>query len=225
MSNFSIKKFSGKIILESGLHIGAGDTEMHIGGVDNAVIKEPISGEPFIPGSSLKGKIRSLLEYYAGAHLKNEGKPLSSSKAESEIEKNIVRLFGSSSSEEKNKEFGISRLVFSDCYLNKDSKDRILKNYGKFTEVKAENTIDRIKGTASNPRFTERVVKGAEFDFSVSMRLFKDDDEKKLVETFLKGLKLLSYDALGGSGSRGYGKIKFKFDDPDIQNLFDSITF
>lgn len=230
--NFTIKKITGKLELLSGLHIGGGDTEMHIGGVDNSVIKDPITSEPYIPGSSLKGKVRSLLEYLAGAHTKNGGKPLSASTAKSEIEKTIVRLFGTGGGSSKNtdgnsdsEEFGITRLVFSDCYLNEDSKKEILSTYGKFTEIKAENSIDRLSGTAENPRFTERVVKGAKFDFSVSIRLLQGDNTEELIETFLKGLKLLNYDALGGSGSRGYGKVSIMFDDKEIQERFDRINF
>lgn len=219
--NFHIRKFTGNIELLSGLHIGGGDTEMHIGGVDNSVIKDPITNEPYIPGSSLKGKIRTLLEYLAGSHIKTDGKPLSASKAENNLEQNIVKLFGSSGSDEKNKDFGISRLVFSDCYLNEESKNHILKSYGKYTEIKAENSIDRLKGTADNPRFTERVIRGAIFDFSISMRVLPNDNENELMDTFIKGVKLLTYDALGGSGSRGYGKVKISFDNKEVQEMFE----
>lgn len=222
---FTIKKFTGEIEILSGLHIGGSDTEMHIGGVDNSVIKDPITNEPYIPGSSLKGKIRSLLEYLAGSPVSTDGKPLSASKAKSPLEMNIVRLFGSSGSDDKNKEFGISRLVFSDCYLNEESKKFILNSYGKYTEIKAENSIDRLKGTASDPRFTERVIRGAVFDFSISMRLLPDDNEDELIDTFMKGVKLLTYDSLGGSGSRGYGKIGIKFDDHKMQEKFEKISF
>ncbi|ADR19519.1 type III-A CRISPR-associated RAMP protein Csm3 [Calditerrivibrio nitroreducens] len=225
MSTFKITKITGKLTLESGLHIGSGDTEMHIGGVDNQVIKDPITGEPYIPGSSLKGKIRSLLEYYAGSHVKTDGRPLSASKASTDLEKHIVTLFGSSGSDDRNAEFGVSRLVFSDTYLNKESRQSIMQTYGKFTEVKAENSINRLKGTAENPRFTERVIKGAVFDFAVSMRIFPKDNYDQLMEVFLTGLKLLTFDALGGSGSRGYGKVSIKFDKEDLQEKFDKITF
>ncbi len=55
-----MREITGKIILKSGLHVGAGDTEMRIGGTDNPVIKHPHNLEPYIPGSSIKGKVRSL---------------------------------------------------------------------------------------------------------------------------------------------------------------------
>ena len=52
----------GKIKVLTGLHIGGPTTGLNIGGVDNIVIKDA-KGKPYIPGSSLKGKMRSLLEY------------------------------------------------------------------------------------------------------------------------------------------------------------------
>ena len=67
---------SGQIELVSGLHIGSGNAEMHIGGTDNPVIKNPVTNQPYIPGSSLKGKMRSLLEWRAGVVGVAEGKPL-----------------------------------------------------------------------------------------------------------------------------------------------------
>ncbi|MBZ4644008.1 MAG: CRISPR-associated protein Csm3 [Deferribacteres bacterium] len=229
MSALKIKNISGKIILESGLHIGGGDSEVHIGGVDNQVIKDPLTNSPYIPGSSLKGKIRSLLEYYVGAHLKTGGKPLQVNHLENpqEDEANIVMLFGTSGSE-KNKDsfepkYAISRVIFSDSHLNDSSKEILLKTIGKLTEVKAENSIDRITGTAKDPRFMERVPKGAEFDFSLSLKIFKGDDENSFLNTLLKGFKLLTLDALGGSGSRGYGRVSIKFDDNELQEKFNSV--
>lgn len=68
MSNHNFK-FSGKYIIKAdlrcitGLHIGGTDEGFEIGGMDNPVIKDPITGFPYIPGASLKGKMRSLLEW------------------------------------------------------------------------------------------------------------------------------------------------------------------
>ena len=89
-------------------------------------------------------------------------------------------------------------------------------------EVKSENTIDRIKGTAEHPRFIERVPSGVEFDFCVTLKIM--DNDEGLEDFLINGLKLLQMDALGGSGSRGYGKIEFKFDDDKIQEKFDQET-
>jgi CRISPR-associated protein Csm3 len=232
MSALKIKNISGTITLNSGLHIGGGDSEMHIGGVDNEVIKDPITNAPYIPGSSLKGKIRSLLEYYVGSHLKTDGKPLQYEHlkdSSSETEKNIVKLFGTSGSE-KNKnnfdsDFAITRLIFTDAYLTENSKKHLQSVVGKFTEIKAENSINRISGTAESPRFIERVPRGAEFEFSVTVKSFENDDYNSFEETLLEGFKLLTFDALGGSGSRGYGRISVKFNDEDIQKRFDEIKF
>ncbi|AEI14991.1 CRISPR-associated RAMP protein, Csm3 family [Flexistipes sinusarabici DSM 4947] len=230
MEKLKIKNITGKIVLESGLHISGGDTEMHIGGVDNSVIKDSLSKAPYIPGSSLKGKVRSLLEYFVNAQLKTDGKPLQYNNLENssdEEEKNIVKLFGTGGSEKNrdnfNPDYAITRVIFSDCYLNKDSEEELLKKVGKLTEIKAENSIDRVNGTAESPRFIERVPKGAIFDFDVSIRLFPKDNEENLMGTLLKGFKLLTFDALGGSGSRGYGKVNMKFDQEETQKQFDSI--
>ena len=55
-----IYTITGTIETVTGLHIGAGKDSIEIGGMDNPVIKHPHTGEHYIPGSSLKGKVRSL---------------------------------------------------------------------------------------------------------------------------------------------------------------------
>ncbi|UOD33967.1 type III-A CRISPR-associated RAMP protein Csm3 [Deferribacteraceae bacterium V6Fe1] len=227
----NIKNITGKIILESGLHIGAGDSEMHIGGVDNPVIKDAISGRPYIPGSSIKGKIRSLLEYYMNIHMKynTKGQPLQAkhledeSKKIEENDKDIIKLFGTSGSDSNKHEFGITRTIFSDAHINEASVKSLELKTGQLTEIKAETAIDRVKGTALNGslRFIERVPRGAEFNFSVSLKTFPNDDFDSLKSTLLKGFKLLTLDALGGSGSRGYGRVSIKFDDENLQKEFE----
>ena len=89
-------------------------------------------------------------------------------------------------------------------------------------EVKSENSINRIKGTAEHPRFTERVTAGCRFDFSVTLKIFEGDNG--LEDLLLEGLRLLQMDALGGNGSRGYGKVKIEFDEKEWQKRFDAIT-
>jgi len=71
-----ISQIQGQIELVSGLHIGSGNTEMHIGGTDNPVIKNPVNNQPYIPGSSLKGKMRSLMEWRAAVVMETNEKPL-----------------------------------------------------------------------------------------------------------------------------------------------------
>lgn len=207
----NIVEIKAKLVLQTGLHIGAGDSEMHIGGIDNSVIKHPITQSPYIPGSSLKGKIRTLLEWRSGAV---QSSPLSLkdiSKNPEEV-KNILRLFGISgdikNSEQEVAEIGVSRLAFWDCALNEAWENAIRDDNQLLTEAKSENTIDRITSTAGNPRQTERVPAGAEFDFKLTLRQF-EGDKPELLDLVLKGLKLLELDSLGGSGSRGYGKVKF----------------
>ncbi|MBW1730592.1 MAG: type III-A CRISPR-associated RAMP protein Csm3 [Deltaproteobacteria bacterium] len=225
-----MKQIKGKIFLKSGLHIGAGDTEMKIGGTDNTVIKHPHTLEPFIPGSSLKGKIRSLLELRTGLMGKTEGKPLSykvldgaDESAQAEGLK-ILKLFGTSGAdEEEAKNLGPTRCSFADCPLDENWKQRAQEDHLPFTEIKPENSINRISGTAENPRFTERVPAGAEFRFSVTLKIMDADKDEDLEGLLLEGMKLLEMDALGGNGSRGYGRVQFEFDDPKIQQRFVSI--
>ena len=209
----NILEIKAKLELQTGLHIGAGDSEMHIGGIDNSVIKHPITQSPYIPGSSLKGKIRTLLEWRSGEVKKA---PLSlddlkEAKSKEDV-KNILRLFGISgdvkNTDDIVKEIGVSRLAFWDCALDVDWEKAIRDDNQLLTEAKSENTIDRITSTAGNPRQTERVPAGAKFDFKLMLRQF-EGDKPELLDLVLKGLKLLELDSLGGSGSRGYGKVKF----------------
>jgi CRISPR-associated protein Csm3 len=227
MQLIGIKEITGKIILKSGLHIGAGDMEMKIGGTDNPVIKHPHTLEPYIPGSSLKGKVRSLLEMKSGLMSKTQGAPLSASDLDKCPEnskedcKNILKLFGSSGADEDAiAKIGPTRCSFSDAPISSAWITHAEENHFPLTEVKSENTIDRIKGTAKHPRFTERVPSGTEFDFSITLKELHDDEGLEIY--LLKGLKLLQMDSLGGSGSRGYGKIELKFDDEDVQKTFDN---
>lgn len=229
-----IVKLSGKIELLSGLHIGSGNTEIHIGGTDNPVIKNPITQLPYIPGSSIKGKMRSLLEWHTGIVGQTEGQPISYKhlkylKGEQlEKSKNLIRLFGGAPDGEIApdllSEIGPSRLSFWDCSLDSDWVKEMNEKSLMLTETKMENSIDRIKGTAENPRNTERVPATARFDFNLTIRVHDHED---LTATILIGLKLLEMTGLGGSGSRGYGKIAFRdlsLDEQTIQAKLDQIN-
>ena len=181
-----INPISGKIILQSGLHIGAGDTEMHIGGTDNPVVTHSHTREPYIPGSSVKGKVRALLEMRSGLMGKTDGKPLGA-----KILKNIqgeelktalaiLQLFGTSGADgEEARQVGQARASFSDCSLSDESRKLAMANNWAYTEVKSENSINRIQGTAENPRFTERVVAGLSFDFNIRMKEIEGDHDIK----------------------------------------------
>ena len=120
-----IKEIKGRIVLKSGLHIGAGDTEMHIGGTDNPVVKHPHTQEPYIPGSSIKGKVRSLLEMKSGLMFKTNGAPLQAKdlnglNGEQEEEcRKILKIFGSSGADaDEIAKLGPTRVSFADCPLN-----------------------------------------------------------------------------------------------------------
>jgi CRISPR-associated protein Csm3 len=230
----NIQKLSGKIELVTGLHIGSGNTEMHIGGTDNPVIKNPLNQQPYIPGSSIKGKMRSMLEWQLGVVGETEGQPLSfahlSKIAPSNLAqaKQILKLFGGApggnNDEKLVYEIGPSRLSFWDCSLAADWIKQMDDKNLLLTETKMENTIDRIKGTAEHPRNTERVPASALFDFNLSIRIHDGED---LLDTVLTGLKLLEIAGIGGSGSRGYGKIAFKnlmLEGEDLQARFAAVN-
>lgn len=219
-----IHDLSGSLELLTGLHIGSGNTEMHIGGSDNPVIRHPHTNQPYIPGSSLKGKVRSLLEWWAGLVALNGGKPMSYGKLEGAPDKKqalaIIKLFGNAGSEET-PDIGPTRVAFRDCLLNQDWLQRMHKKNLSLTEVKMENTIDRVRGVAEHPRNVERVPAGAVFEFQVAIKVLDAEDD--LLDTLLIGFNLLEKDSLGGSGSRGYGRVKLTFSDREIQDRFTHI--
>ena len=214
-------EFKGKIIIklkiaaETGLHIGSSREVAKIGGVDNPVIRDPLTEEPYIPGSSLKGKISSLLEKSLG--FVKQGQEIHRC---AEPNCPICRLFGSSEQEKKKKQsVGEGRLIFRDFYLTdkwrKEFNERI-KEGKEFFEEKTENVISRLTGTtiSGGLRTMERVPKGTEFEGEIIYNFVKKPNQEiKLEEDFknlFAGLKLLQDDYLGGSGSRGYGKVKIK---------------
>lgn len=225
-----IYNIEADLVLQTGLHIGAGDAQMHIGGIDNSIIKHPVSHEPYIPGSSLKGKIRSLLEWRSGMVRENHCPKeyelaVDQQKA---IVKQILQLFGvsgDSKDTEFQAEIGHTRASFWDCSLCSDYVGRLKEDNILLTEAKSENRINRITGTAESPRWTERVPAGARFKFRLSLKKF-DTDTEAIKNTLLEGLRLLEWDSLGGSGSRGYGKVKFenlKIDGKPYDSEFEQI--
>lgn len=202
-----MKKVTKKIELEvlTGLHIGAGNDAVQIGGVDSAVIKDPVSSLPYIPGSSLKGKIRCLLETEGGY---------------SEMDDTINDYFGPTSDylktkkNDKNYVQKPTRYIFRDLTLDDDNKQKFLSGEVT-TEFKTEIVIDRNKGTAKDGglRTIERVPPSVKFKGEILIRVMIEDDETKLLEILKKGINLLSKDYLGGSGSRGYGAVKVTLTD------------
>lgn len=215
-----IRELKGELEVLTGLHIGSGDAEMRISGMDNPVIKHPHTQEPYIPGSSIKGKMRSLLEQRSGHIGGTNGKPLSWENIKNldcNEANTIVKLFGSSGSEDKTSitDTLVTRLSVSDALLHRESRDYINEYELNYTEEKHENSINRITGKAENPRPVERVPSGMKFTCSFSLRVFDSDDEEEMEKMLFEGLKLIEIDALGGSGSRGYGKVKFNFEGDD----------
>ncbi len=214
----NIKEIKATLVVKTGLHIGGSKDEIKIGGIDNPIIKNPLTNEPYIPGSSLKGKIRSLLEWHFG--IVDDGNAVSAVKKDRDKEKKkdnfkvikpIVQLFGNGSTiKDPNlaKEIGPTRLSFADCSLS--NRDELLEK-NALTEEKIEVSISRLTGSVSKghaPRHMERVPAGAEFDFSVTLMEFEEDNDFEKILAL--GMKLLELTNLGGSGSRGYGKIEFK---------------
>ncbi len=192
----------GQIVTKTGLHIGGSKTALDIGGIDLNVIKTP-AGVPYIPGSSIKGKLRSLLAKKEGStDIKNDGT-------------DIKTLFGDSSS---NTESNIApRLIIRDAFMNLETANIMKNKKGDFedleldyTEGKWENTIDRKTGTAQHPRQLERVPSGAKFDFEIIYNNFDDEKDETNLKTVIESMRLLEDDYIGGSGTRGYGKIIFE---------------
>jgi CRISPR-associated protein Csm3 len=221
---------TGTIQVMTGLHIGAGKDAIEIGGVDSPVVKNPYTGEPYIPGSSLKGKMRCLFEWASG-RIERDGKTWEGG-GENDADKlaadPVLRIFGTT---HKSWKAGPSRLVVRDACLNSAWRDSIVDRGLSFTEEKFENNIDRIQGKAGvGIRKIERVPAGAIFDFQMVYRVFDLGDGGDTDRTYLRHLyqvmRLLEHDALGGSGSRGYGRVKFldlKQDGRDIQAEFEAI--
>ena len=210
MKQIKTKKIIGKIKVKTGLYIGAGNDKVEIGGMDNPVIKNPLTREPYIPGSSIKGKMRALLEWKENRVLPS-GNPCKCGEC------SICRVFGSGNSNnredlEKARARGPTRLIIRDAEISADYKQKFLD--GKpILEDKIENGLNRITAGAT-PRHIERVVPGVTFDFEMVYRIIDTGDEgKKDEELFktivLEGLRLLQNDYLGGGGSRGNGRIAF----------------
>ncbi|MCC7163662.1 MAG: type III-A CRISPR-associated RAMP protein Csm3 [Anaerolineae bacterium] len=220
---------TGKIETKTGLHIGGTPGALAIGGVDMPVIRDARTNRPYIPGSSLKGKMRSLAEKSSGApqnrgigkdvtiHIAGGDKRAYRDPAE-------YRRVG----EQEYKEFWVNpifgvpgevgfditapnRLIVRDVPLSEESEQELLaiKTDLPFTEVKWEAAIDRVT-SAATPRQIERVPAGAVFSpmelvFSVYL-----NEDVALFDHILTCLQLVEDDYLGGHGSRGSGKVEFR---------------
>ncbi len=208
-----IEDITGKILVKTGLHIGGNYDFIEIGGVDSIVIKNPFTGEPYIPGSSIKGRMRALLELMLNKVI--DGKVHQCKSTAEALNCPICRVFGTSASDI---EIGPTRLIVNDAHLSEDFKKEIRKAGRTLSEaifeVKYENTIDRISARA-NPRSIERVVPGTVFDFKMQYMIFDFENsngksDREFLPYVFAGLKLIELTYLGGNGSRGYGKVKFQ---------------
>lgn len=219
----------GKIKCVTGLHIGGTKGGYEIGGVENIVIRDIYNDFPYIPGSSLKGKMRSLLEWAEG-YIDSEGNPYKGKEInkdsngkpilkKGDLDEPILLLFGAASEDERPS--GPGRLIIRDAFPDDETKEKmekLEKTQGlPKVEIKTEVTINRISSESSGLRKIERVPIGSKFNFEMVYFLYDVDGvtlkDYDLIEYFFEGLRLLEISSLGGSGSRGYGQICFELDE------------
>lgn len=186
-------EITGVLEVCTGMHIGGSSQFAAIGAVDSPVIRDTFSDMPMIPGSSLKGKLRSLVAKQYNQQGVRVAVP-------DDDDVRITRLFGSAKMKNR------SRLLFTDMML--DNMDE-LKRAGlqSATEVKFENSINRLTAVA-NPRQIERVVRGSKYHLQLVYDVEEEADVEEDMQMLADGIRLLQFDYLGGSGSRGYGKVK-----------------
>jgi CRISPR-associated protein Csm3 len=215
---------TGSLELLTGLHIGDSKENAEIGGVDSPVVRRKDNNEPYIPGSSLKGKMRALLEIATGSNADSDFKRISYS-VEGEY---IPLLFGYVGKEDSRP----SRFIARDAYLTEEWSKRLKESEFTdmpFSEIKFENVIDRITGTTKSGgvRQIERVPAGAMFDVEFVINIVGEsqaeaqENEKNFLSLLKGGIALLEDDYLGGSGTRGYGKVKFNLniDNPKVKTV------
>jgi len=211
----------GTLRCVTGLRIGGSTETIEIGGLDNPIIKHPLTGLPYVPGSSLKGKMRALLELRLGMIDPRPEVNGRRNRAYGEVHHPggygcggddcpICRIFGSNAGEG---ELGPGRLIVRDAYLTDEWREKVeerLLEGEPATEIKYENTINRITAMA-NPRPMERVPAGVEFSLEIGYRVFDTGKggnvDRDLYQHVLQGLQLVQADTLGSSGSRGYGRV------------------
>ena len=181
-----------KLSVLTGMHIGDSSAFSAIGAVDSQVVRDPLTGLPILPGSSLKGKLRTLLARSLSGSL--EQMP-----DYQDDDERIRRLFGSA------KPVRAARLQFSDCFVSNVEE---MRRVG-ITEVKAENSINRATGVA-NPRFIERVSRGTVFDVNMVYDIADESQIEADLALLAKGMRLLQLDYLGGHGTRGSGRVSLK---------------
>ncbi|MEM9824328.1 MAG: type III-A CRISPR-associated RAMP protein Csm3, partial [Bacteroidota bacterium] len=202
----------GEVQVLTGLLIGSSSSAMDIGGIDKLVIRHPITRIPYIPGSSLKGKLRSLLELNLGQISSDDR---GNSGPTHHPDHLPAQLFGYIKHRQNdNKQQRPSRVIVRDGELSEKSRVWLQDTELGYTEVKAENSIDRVTA-AANPRFFERVPKGAAFHLEIILNVFETDLEQEMLNGIYQAIRLLNEDYLGGGGSRGNGQVNIQITSMD----------
>jgi len=213
---------SGVVRCETGLHIGASQETMQIGGVDSPVVRDPMTSEPYIPGSSFRGKLRAIFERIENG--RNEDFHFDRYSGQgvwrhecTDPDCPVCRVFGSTA-REKNENNIPARLMVRDLKLTGESRARLkeIDTGLQYTELKFENALDRVTASA-NPRQIERVPAGSEFEMELVYSIENPEDVADDLQNILQLLNVVQDSAIGGHGSRGYGKISIQFSDPAIR--------
>ena len=196
----------------TGLHIGGANTSLEIGGVDKAIIRNPLTNEPYIPGSGLRGKMRSQTEKVKGLlqnkHIGQQVTIHSCQDNSAYVTCPICPIFGIPA-DEKITDAKPARLIVRDVSLSETSMQEFESIKVKsFSEIKTEVAIDRVT-SAATPRSIERVPAGSVFGPSeLVFGIYEKADYARL-KTVIEAMQLVEDDYLGGAGSRGSGKIQF----------------
>ena len=210
-----IYKVTFDLELMTGLHIGGSSDTFDIGGADSTVIKNPLTHEPYIPGSSIKGKLRSLLTQKYGKFNEKEKDIVFEDDEEGKKMRNLFEPvdYGDDSIQ-------VSKAIFRDALLTDESRANLEKHLGSgvYTEIKAENKISLLKGEAESLRFIERVPAGAVFGGEILLQVFDKDNEEYFKAKLKEAINMLELNYLGAGGTRGYGKVKV-----DIKEDFEEV--
>ena len=196
-----------EIELLDGMRIGGAGGGLEIGGVDPNLmaIRDPVSEQPYIPGSSLKGKLRSTIEKEHGL-VGADGKPCGCGRAVCAS----CSVFGAHMNTKANS----GRLTVRDARFTEEYAAQWRKRRTDglpVYEVKTENIIDRNRGAALHPRTHERVPAGALFQVELVLRVFEGDDSERMVKDLKNALAIIQrFDSLGAGGSRGSGRVAFR---------------
>jgi len=236
VDELKLKKYvsiTGVLRCKTGTRIGGSKEELAIGVMENPILRDPLDKYPYIPGSSLKGKMRALLELHygrvgwkyetpnpregrqGGPYLdKNSGEPCGCRQGLDECP--VCTIFGPHKA--AGHKLGPTRIIVRDSIVTDEWKDKLkeLQEEGlQYAEVKTENIINRRTGVAEHPRPMERVPKDTEFHLNMTLRIFEGDDEVKMKNYIREALDMMQQDYIGGSGTRGYGWVEIR----DLQGL------